>query len=159
MNTHHHLHVRRATAADAASLAQLRWQFRSSLGAAVETELEFVARCVPWMRSHLADERQWRAFIWTVGGAVAGNVWLQLIEKLPNPVDEPEVHGYVTNFFVQPERRNAGAGSALLTAVLSECESAGVDTIFLWPTPRSRSLYERHGFSAEHAVLVRAGRP
>jgi GNAT superfamily N-acetyltransferase len=149
------LEVRRATPNDANALAALRYAFRSSIGIAVEVEEAFVARCAAWMRSRLADDTRWRVWILEAAAQPIGNIWLQLIEKLPNPVEEPETHGYVTNFFVRPEYRGDGGGSRLLKAALAECGASSVDTIILWPTPQSRSLYERHGFSVTEAVMTR----
>ena len=149
------LEVRRATPNDANALAALRFAFRSSVGVPVEVEDAFVVRCVAWMRDRLADDTRWRVWILEAASQPIGNIWLQLIEKLPNPVEERETHGYVTNFFVRPEHRGGGGGSRLLKAVLAECEASSVDTIILWPTPQSRSLYERHGFSSSDAVMTR----
>ncbi|MFL6553291.1 MAG: hypothetical protein ACJ8LV_07990 [Chthoniobacterales bacterium] len=40
---------------------------------------------------------------------------MQLFEKLPNPVkDEPELHAYVTNFYVIPEIRRQVFGKRLV---------------------------------------------
>ena len=149
------LEVRRATPNDASARAALRFAFRSSIGAAVEAEDAFVARCADWMRDRLAGDTRWRVWILEAASEPIGNIWLQLIEKLPNPVEEHETHGYVTNFFVRPEHRGGGGGSRLLKAVLAECEASSVDTIILWPTPQSRSLYERHGFRTTDAVMTR----
>jgi GNAT superfamily N-acetyltransferase len=148
--------VRRATPADAAALASLRFAFRSSLTAAVEDELVFLDRCVAWMRPRLTDDSRWRAWLVEADGVAAGNVWLQLIEKIPNPGTERELHAYLTNFFIRPEYRGQGAGSRMLSALVGECDALAVDTIFLWPTARSRSLYERHGFTEANSLLVRA---
>ena len=84
-----------------------------------------------------------------------GTVWLELIEKLPNPVGERERHGYITNLYVRAEQRGAGAGTRLLRAALAECDARGVDAVLLWPTPRSRSLYEREGFRPASDLLER----
>lgn len=88
-------------------------------------------------------------------GAVVGTVWLQLIQKLPNPVAERELHGYISSLYVTPEHRGAGVGTLLLRAVLEECDARGVDAVLLWPTPKSRSLYERHGFAVRSDLLER----
>jgi len=82
-----------------------------------------------------------------------GTVWLQMVEKMPNPVAEPEVHGYVTNLYVRESARG-GAGGRLVAAALEECAAVGVHQAFLWPTPRSRSLYRRLGFVGEGEVMV-----
>ena len=159
MNTGQDVRVRRATAEDAIILATLRYEFRSAIGVAIELPEEFVARCHGWMRERLSNDVLWCAWIAETldeGGPLAtGAVWLQLIEKVPNPVVEKETHAYITNLFVLESVRGRGAGSMLLEAAITECESRDVDTIILWPTPRSRSLYERHGFSTTDAVMVR----
>ena len=82
----------------------------------------------------------------------------QLLEKLPNPVAEPEWHGYVSSLFVCPDARGAGLGSRLLGAALAECDRRGCDAVVLWPTPRSRSLYLRHDFAVRDDLLERRGR-
>jgi GNAT superfamily N-acetyltransferase len=84
-------------------------------------------------------------------------VWLQLIEKLPNPVAEPEWHGYVSSLYVEPSERSGGLGSALLAECLAECASRAVDAVVLWPTPRSRTLYLRHGFAVHDDLLQLRG--
>jgi ribosomal protein S18 acetylase RimI-like enzyme len=146
--------LRAAGPADAAGLAQLRFAFRADLDAPAEGEAVFLARCVPWMAARLGSGA-WRCWVLERGGALAGSVWLQLLEKLPNPVGEPEWHGYITSLFVRPEARGRGLGSRLLGAALEECDRRGCDAVVLWPTPRSRSLYLRHGFAVRDDLLER----
>jgi GNAT superfamily N-acetyltransferase len=155
MKTGSEAHVRRAIGADASTLAALRFAFRSSLADPVESRADFVARCAAWMRMRLDADTHWRAWVVEIDHAPVGNVWLQIIEKLPNPVLERELHAYVTNFFVLPEHRGRGAGGLLLSALLAECQLLGVDTIFLWPTRESRTLYHRHGFAVSDSVMSR----
>jgi GNAT superfamily N-acetyltransferase len=88
-------------------------------------------------------------------GELVGSVWLHFLEKLPNPVAEPEWHGYISSLFVRPAVRGSGLGSRLLVAALEECDRRGCDAVLLWPTPRSRSLYLRHGFTVRDDVLER----
>jgi GNAT superfamily N-acetyltransferase len=107
------------------------------------------------MRARLADDERWRAWVLDIDGALAGAVWLEFVEKLPNPNGEPELHAYVTSFYVNPMHRNVGAGSRLLAALLDDCRSARVDAVFLWPSERSRPLYERNGFIAASNMFVR----
>lgn len=146
--------IRRATADDAETLSRLRWEFRAGIGAPNEGEGAFVSRCARWMRARLGYDT-WRAWVAEAGGAIVGTAWLELIEKLPNPVVEAEVHGYITNVFLRDEMRGRGAGSALMEAVLDECAAAGVHAAILWPTDRSRALYARFGFVDCGPVMVR----
>ena len=148
--------IRPALPADADRLAHLRYEFRTSLAQAAEPELNFVSRCGPWMAERLAN-RSWQAWVAECDGTMVGHAWLYVIEKLPNPVAEPEWHGYITNCYVQPEYRGQGIGSQLLTAALGECDARRCDAVILWPTPESRSLYQRHGFAVRDDLLQRRG--
>jgi GNAT superfamily N-acetyltransferase len=146
--------IRRATPDDAELLAQFRFAFRTRR---TESHEDFVARCAAWMRERLTADSHWRAWILTVDDTPAGNLWLQLVEKIPNPAaGEPELHAYISNFYVLPEHRHRGGGAQLLEAALAECRAQNVDSIFLWPTEESRTLYERFGFGVSENVLVRA---
>ncbi len=149
------MRVRRASADDANVLATLRHEFRASRATPDEAEHEFTARCTTWMRERLTDDAHWRAWILERDDAVAGNIWLQIIDKLPNPGVEPEAHGYLTNFFVRSEHRNRGGGAALVSALLEDCAALELDAVFLWPTDQSRPLYMRHGFRSADDMLAR----
>ncbi|HET7229060.1 MAG TPA: GNAT family N-acetyltransferase [Longimicrobium sp.] len=148
------LTIRRATPDDADALARLRWEFRAGIGNAREAEDAFVARCARWMRARLGYG-VWRAWVVESGGELVGTAWLELIEKMPNPVTEFEVHGYVTNVYLREHLRGHGAGSRLLSTVLDECAAAGVHAAVLWPTERSRPLYARFGFEDRGEVMIR----
>jgi len=153
--THAEIDVRPATAADAPALAQLRFAFRSEYQQIVESESDFVARCEPWMRDRLVRDTGWRAWVAVRrdAGTLAGTLWLQLIEKLPNPGEETELHAYITSVFIHPDIRNSGAGSRLIETALTSCRALQVDTVFLWPSSRSRPLYARHGFTHPDDML------
>ena len=149
------IRVRRGRPADAEALARMRYDFRADLAPPAETPPTFSARCATWMRRQLAPGSSWRCWIAELGGEIVGTIWLELIEKLPNPVAERECHGYITNLYVRPAHRGNGAGTLLLRQALEECESRGVDAVLLWPTPRSRSLYRRLGFAPPDDLLER----
>ena len=51
------------------------------------------------------------------------------------------------------EGRIGPEGLVPLGAALDRCRQQGVDAVILWPTPESRSLYERHGFKSETGLL------
>jgi len=108
------------------------------------------------MAARLSESDAWHCWLAeNEAGALLGMVWVQFLEKLPNPVHEPEVHAYLTSFYVRPAARNQGVGSALLNAALDVCIARGSDAVFLWPTPRSRALYARHGFTQRGDMLER----
>ena len=150
--------VRSATPADATALATLRYEFRSGVHPPTEPRETFIDRCTAWMAERLAasGEGRWQCFVaQRGGGTTVGHVWVQLVEKIPNPTEEAERHAYLTNLFVRPEARG-GAGSALLETALAWCREREVDTVFLWPSARSRSLYERFGVTGNGAIMAMA---
>ena len=145
--------IRPATPDDAETLAHMRYAFRASLGPAVEDEASFVARCAAWMAQRLGEDGPWRCWVAVQAGAIAGHLWLQTIEKIPNPVVELERHAYITNVFVAEALRGGGLGQRLMDAALAYCRGQGVDSVILWPTSRSRTLYARNGFAVPDDIM------
>lgn len=150
--------VRTATPADVSALARLRYEFRTALAAPNEDAAIFIERCERWMAQRLAAGEAWRCWVAENGGEVVGTVWLHTAEKMPNPVDESEAYGYITNFFVREDVRGNGIGAALLTAALHESEAQQLRAVILWSTPRSRALYRRLGFDVRDNLLERRPR-
>ena len=146
------IEIRPAQPSDASALAELRWEFRAGRGATAESHDVFVARCTAWMRLELASGASWRAWVAEEMNTIVGQVWLHTINKVPNPIAERERHAYLSNLYVTPEARG-GVGTRLLETALEQASADGVDSIVLWPSARSRSLYLRHGFIANGAVL------
>jgi GNAT superfamily N-acetyltransferase len=144
--------IRRGMKSDAPSLAQLRYALRSTTGIATEPEVEFVQRCTAWMEEHLQNQA-WKCWVAEINDRLIAAVWLQLVEKIPNPRSESEHHAYITNFYVERAARGRGIGTQLLRAALNWCEARQVHAVILWPTERSRTLYERHGFAVRDDIM------
>lgn len=142
--------VREATPADVDQLAALRYEFRSTIGRPSEDRAAFLQRCSAWMSSRLSQG--WKCWVASSQRDLVGQIWLVLLEKMPNPVGDPERHAYITNFYLKPEFRG-GIGSMLLTRALDWLSQQAVDAVILWPTPRSRSLYQRYGFEQPADML------
>jgi GNAT superfamily N-acetyltransferase len=99
------------------------------------------------MKISLDTNGGWRAWIAELDQRPIGNIWVQIIEKIPNPTDELEFYGYITNFYIIEELRGRGFGSELLETALDWCRSNDAHAVVLWPSQKSRSLYLRHGFA------------
>ena len=141
------MNIRLAFEEDAVTLARLRLELRSSSHRLIEDEQEFLARCESWMKKRLRERGQWRCWVAEQQAVLVGAVWAQLIEKIPNPVSEPEYYVYLTNFYVREEYRGEGIGSRLLAAVLEWSKNQNAEKVILWPTEGSKTFYLRHGFS------------
>lgn len=146
------INLRLAKPIDAVALAQLRYDFRASTGIATELEAEFVERCSAWMTAHLDDGSLWKCWV-AESENILGALWLQLVEKIPNPRAEPEYHAYLTNFYLRESARGRGTGTRLLTMALDWCRAREVHAVILWPSEKSRTLYERHGFAVRADLL------
>jgi GNAT superfamily N-acetyltransferase len=143
--------IRIATPADAEALAHLRYALRSKPND-IESESTFLKRCHGWMTAHL-EQPFWRAWVLEEDDQIIGALWLQLIEKIPNPTAESEMMAYITNVFVNEDSREKGLGSSLLSAALEFCQRENINTVILWPSQKSRTLYERHGFAVREDVM------
>lgn len=140
------LQIRLATSGDWNALAEMRYRFRTELESPAERKSRFVRRCTSWMKKCFgADSDAWRCWVVDDGNRLLGHVCVQLFEKVPNPVNEREIHAYLTNFYVVPEMRNRGLGEKLLNKALSWCRARNADAVILWATPGSKSRYRRCG--------------
>jgi GNAT superfamily N-acetyltransferase len=138
--------IRLARLGECSALAEMRYRFRSETEPAMETKSRFVRRCTSWMRKRFrSGSYPWRCWVAEDDERLLGNVCVQLVEKIPNPVNEPELHAYLTNFYVVPEMRDHGLGKRLLNKALSWCRTREIDAVILWATLASRSLYRRCG--------------
>src|SRR5438309_5122600 len=149
--------IRVASAADADVLAASRYRFRTTFdstrpaapGAAFENEAAFVGRAAPLIETFLRGGR-WRAWIAEHDGRICGHLFLQLVDKMPNPDPrEPERLAYLTSFFVEPEVRDRGVGAALMQQLETFAQGGDVEKILIvGTTERSRSLYARRGYAS-----------
>jgi GNAT superfamily N-acetyltransferase len=139
--------IRLARSGDCHALAEMRYHFRAELGSVNETKRIFVRRCTLWMKKRFrTGSCPWHCWVVENGRQLLGHICVQLFEKIPNPVNEPELHAYITNYYVIPEMRNHGLGKRLLKKALPWCRTRGTDAVILWPSPASKSLYRRSGF-------------
>jgi len=71
------------------------------------------------------------------------------------PYPDGAVHAEVGGVYVRAAYRGRGHASRLVEAVLSEVRAAGVRGTFLRPSPRSKPLYARLGFTEDGRSLMR----
>jgi GNAT superfamily N-acetyltransferase len=145
--------IRVATESDAPVLARFRYELRSSAREMIESEEEFSERCMRWMMARLNSRSSWRCWIAECEQTPVGNIWSQLVEKIPNPAAETECYLYVTSFYVREEYRGKGIGTRLLSEAIDWARTNNAHTVILWPRERSKSLYLRHGFTAADDLM------
>jgi len=134
--------------------SEWHWQAWGDLLHTVQTgESAFVHRCTVWMRERLRSESLWKCWIAESQDTAVGDVWVQLVEKIPNPIEEPEYYVYLTNFYVREQYRSHGIGSMMLSEILDWGRSMNIKEIILWPTGRSKTFYMRHGFATTEDLM------
>ncbi|MFJ9467740.1 GNAT family N-acetyltransferase [Streptomyces caniferus] len=147
------VNVREADAADAPVLAHLRWAFKQEdHGGDLTEPVRPMKHAEDWIQDRLASKR-WLAWVAESDGKICGHVFLHLVERMPEPYDDNTPVGYVTNFYVVPERRNRGFGAALLQALRRHAKDSGMDVLIVWPSEGSVPLYRRSGFQSPTELL------
>jgi GNAT superfamily N-acetyltransferase len=145
--------VRVAGPADATALAALRRAWTVEQTGPVADE-GFEARFLAWHERESARRLSWVA---EVSGQPVGMMNLSVFERMPRPGRATGTWGYLGNAFVLAARRNQGVGSRLLVALLAYADEHSYVRVVLSPSARSVPFYQRHGFTADHDLLVRAG--
>ena len=89
-----------------------------------------------------------------IGASVRGQKTYKLNDlRRYRPTLSFERHAYITNVFVDEALRGGGIGQRLMDAALAFCRDRRVDSVVLWPTSRSRSLYARNGFAVRDDIM------
>lgn len=146
--------VRRAGRRDVDALAQLRWNMHTEEEAATEDYEGFLARFRAFGDGAVNSEA-WRIWVVELEGHIVGNLWLQLVPRVPRPINEPpSALGYLTNVYVEPPYRNAGLGSRMLRDLADWCREQAVAVVVVWPSERSFDYYRREGFEASDSLQL-----
>jgi GNAT superfamily N-acetyltransferase len=145
--------IRRAVRADAPKLGRLRGASLVEMGyleeynratfdqrASADIEGLFAAdRLIAWV---LCDDER-----------VVGSACATFFERLPYP--DGALHAEIAGVYVEPIYRGCGHASRLVEAVLADVAGYGVRTTYLRPSPLSKSLYERLGFTEDERSTMR----
>ena len=137
--------VREARLGDVAELARLRWDFRSA-SQAVQSWDSFSAEFQRWFQSAYVSSRWVVAVAESNPGRLCGCIFLQCVEKVPNPGATIRSWGYVTNSYMAPEFRSRGLGGVMLRLVVAAARARSLEFLIVWPSPEAESFYQRAGF-------------
>jgi GNAT superfamily N-acetyltransferase len=143
--------TRRATAADAAKLAALRWRQIVEGGDHVDIDRDaFIESFSAWAVDHQATHLP---FVAEADGDVIGVAWLLVAERVPSSERRRRHFGDVQSVYVVPEMRNAGAGAAVLADLLAEASKLELEHVTVHSSSRAVPLYQRVGFDHGRAWL------
>jgi GNAT superfamily N-acetyltransferase len=143
--------VRRGTAADAPSLARLRWRWRTEEREEGPADrASFLEYFTSWVVDHLATHLP---FVVEVDGRLAGMAWLMLADRVPVPTRFDRRFGDVQSVYVVPELRNSGVGGELIRAVLAEARARELVHVTVHSSDRAVPFYLREGFDDRNTWL------
>lgn len=127
------MNVRKASAADAAALAESRG-----------IEAEQLPAYAEWVAAHAESHLP---FVAEVDGRIAGVAWLLVAARVPSSKGLDRHYGDVQSVQVREEFRNRGIGTALIQAILDEARARRLEHVTVHSSRRAVDFYLRNGFS------------
>ena len=145
--------IRLATDVDLDELARLRWAMTDEMIGATEPRAAFEARFGAFAQRTLTGDT-WAVWVAERDARLLGMVWVQLVDRVPRPIEAAPAYAYITSVFVESDERNLGLGLGrrILDAAVGWIREQDVDSVILWPSERSGPFYERAGFGPSNAV-------
>jgi GNAT superfamily N-acetyltransferase len=143
--------VRRAMAADVASLAALRRAWVEEDGGAIADGGAFERDFAQWYAAEAGRRLTWIAVL---GDESVGMLNLVEFHRMPRPGRLHSRWGYISNVFVLARHRNRGVGRELLDVAIGTARERGYARLVLSPSEQARSLYARVGFGAADELML-----
>jgi ribosomal protein S18 acetylase RimI-like enzyme len=110
-----------------------------------------------WRVSLRATVREAPTMVGVFGRRLPLALWSRMRIERKHPARPG--HYYLAAVGVEPAGQGRGLGSRLMFPILSEADAAGVASYLEASTPRSRLLYERHGFEVVEEIRLPRGGP
>ena len=138
---------------DLNSLAEMRWlhEFEENNCSNVEKG-EFIIECKAFLINGL-ECGNWVYWVAEEDDEIVANIYINKIRKVPKPQKLFTEIGYVTNVHTKEKWRNKGIGTQLLKEAVAWSKENGIELLFVWPSERSVSYYEREGFKEKNEIM------
>lgn len=147
------MNFRIAKDTDIDQLVEMRWLHECEEDTHTNEEKDnFLNKC----RRFLEEELEKNTLVcWIVedNGEIISNIYVCKIKKVPKPKSLNGSIGYVTNVHTKKIYRNKGIGTKLLEYVTTWAKKEGMELLFVWPSERAVTFYERAGFSNKNDIM------
>jgi ribosomal protein S18 acetylase RimI-like enzyme len=152
------LHIRSATAGDAALIASHRRAMFASMGHVDPAILETVrAASEPWT-ARMIEQGKYLGWITTQEGHPVASAGMLILDWPPHPLDPTGCsRAYLLNVYVEPEQRRRGLARTLLEICLAEARRRGIRVVSLHASREGAPLYQQLGFKTSNEMLLRTG--
>jgi GNAT superfamily N-acetyltransferase len=150
--------IRRATAADAATIAHQRSCMFLDMGQLAADEVEAVERVTHEQLEPLLASGEYLGWVVEIDGAVvagAGVFLHRLLPRLENPDGRPEA--YVLNVYTDPVFRRRGLARKLMETIRDWCAEEGLPRVSLHASNAGRPMYEQLGFRVSNEMRLEIG--
>jgi len=149
------VNYRQATSNDFASLAQMRWDFRTEMLTRTLPPGTYEA-FMPVMLEFLEQayrNGQWVMWLAEENGVIVSHVYIERIRKVPRPTSFDCEYGYLTNMYTVPAWRGKEVGAELLRHAVDWAREQKLEMIILWPAKGREAFYQRGGFIHEPEAM------
>ena len=143
---------RLATENDIPMLSEMRWEHEYEEGEFDISKQDFINECNLFLVNGLKSGT-WEYWIAEEDNIIVSNIYINRIRKVPKSQKLFAEIGYVTNVHTKAEHRNNGVGTELLKRVKQWAMTNSIELLFVWPSKKSVSFYERQGFSTNNEVM------
>jgi GNAT superfamily N-acetyltransferase len=138
--------IRRATAADAEAIGQMRLNMFIDADVPFEVPRDIMtANFVEWVRPKLEDGTYIGWLVKEEGIPIAG-AGLWVMDWPPHFLHTEPERAYLLNFYVAPAMRRQGLARRLLQLSIDEAKERGIKVITLHASKFGRPLYLQTGF-------------
>lgn len=140
---------RMATAADAQTLAELRWAMEAERhdehDAATVTQVDFITESREILAGELA-RGGFRAWVAEADGQIVSCVVLMCWPVLPSLERLQRSRGMVSSVYTVPTYRRLGIARHLMNTLIEDAQKRNMQRLILWASEMGRPLYENLGF-------------
>ncbi|WP_130805506.1 GNAT family N-acetyltransferase [Senegalia massiliensis] len=144
---------RLARESDISMLSEMRWEHEYEEEGKFDTSKEdFIKACKLFLGDGLKNDT-WDYWVAEENNIIISNIYINRIRKVPKPQKLFAEIGYVTNVYTKPEFRNKGVGTELLKKVKQWAINNKIELLFVWPSQKSVTFYERQGFSMNNEIM------
>ena len=143
-----------ASTAHLLEVGGLRWDDATGAGAETGTTRDaYAEQFRDWGRAH-ATTHHGLVGVDAAGGAVIAFGFLAVTPRVPTAERHRRLCADVQSVWVAPDRRRAGVGGRLVTALLDLAHELGVEHVTVHSSSRAVTLYERVGFGHDRELLI-----
>lgn len=144
---------RLAKESDIPMLSEMRWEHEYEEEGNFDISKEdFIKECSLFLANGLKIGT-WVYWIAEEENTIISNIYISRIRKVPKPQKLFAEIGYITNVHTKADFRNKGIGTELLKSAKQWAFDNQIELLFVWPSQKAVTFYEREGFSVHNEIM------